>query len=290
MTPCQKILLATDFSESSRKATIEALRVARRYQAQVHVLHVDVIARQDIEGFDHPALADYIRGFDPGATGDIVKASVRDTSEPDGILCYAEEQGMDLIVLGTRGRGPVSERLLGSVAQRVVREALVPVLLVGMAGEMPVAGSERPVILAPVDLSERSGVAVAQAAALAVEREARLVVLYVLDRGRQSRDPEWPRTVSEEGARERLAAFVAGAGLPIEAEQRVGSGEATEVIFDVATQHGAELIVIAPPTHGRGWLDRLMLGSVTRDVIRGAPCPVLVHREPPAAQARRAAA
>lgn len=288
MATYRKILLATDFSEPSRGATAEALRLARRHEAELHVLYVDVVARHNPEGLDQAALADYIGGFDP--VGPVVTVIATDTGEADGILRYADEKRLDLIVLGTRGRGAVSEKLLGSVAQRVMREAPVPVLLVGQMGAAPSAAGGKPVLLAPVDLSPRSGSMLARAAVLAGERGADLIVLYVLDRGRQSRDAEWPRTVNEEGARERLQAFVAGANLPIEVEQLVGSGEAVDVIFDVAATRNAELIVIAPPTGGRGWLDRLLLGSVTSRIARGAPCPVLVYREPPGAGVRRAAA
>lgn len=300
MSAYRKILLATDFSAPARRAAGEAVRLARREKAELHLLYVDVVAQQDLEAFGHPALAGYIGRFDRKLRRAVrrdshvhydrlVTAVVHDSVVAHGILRYAAAKGIDLIVLGTQGRGAVKEKILGSVAQRVMREARVPVLLVGRAQASPAAAIAEPVILAPVALSERCGAPLARAAALARERGARLVVLHVIDRGRQSRDAEWPRTVTEATARKRLEAFVAAAGLPVEPEQLVASGEAAQVIFDLADRRGAELIVMAAPGRGRGWLDRLLLGSVTRKVARRAPCPVLVHREAPV-RARRAAA
>ena len=60
------------------------------------------------------------------------------------------------------------------------------------------------------------------------------------------------------------------------------------MIFDVARKRGARLIVIAPSSHGA--LDRIVFGSVTQRVVRGAPCPVLIHREPAESAKDRVAA
>ena len=299
MIPYKQILLATDFSEQARKAAAEAVRIARRYQAQLHVLHVDVIALQNTDGFDHPPLADYVRSFDQVAMDAVgldvgvsyrnaVTAIIRDTSEAAGILRYAAEKDIDLIVLGTHGRSPLGEAFMGSVAQRVVRESAVSVLIVGphqKSGGAPAGGKH--VILAPVDLTARSGFAMAQAGALASERSAHLLVLHALDFSRVAHDESMSREQEQEEAHDRLDQFVARAGLPVDAEPVLGVGPAADVIFDIARKREAELIVIAPSGHGP--IDRVLLGSVTKRVVRGASCPVLIHREPVEARERVAA-
>ena len=287
MTRYKEILLATDYSEPSRKALAEAVRMARKHQARLHVLHVDIVALQQTDGFEQPPLADYVRSMDQVALDavgkdngvshrDTVTAVIRDSSEAAGILRYAAEKDIDLIVMGTRGRGAISELFIGSVAQEVAREALIPVLVVS-ANAQHTAPEGRPVILAPVDLSARSGMALAQAAALAQERDAHLVALNVLDYGRTTRDPALSPEKEEEQARDGLEAFVARALLPVDAEPLLGKGESAEVICDMARRRHASLIVIAASAHGP--VDRLLLGSVSKQVIRKATCPVLIHRE-----------
>jgi len=295
----KKILLATDFSEQSRKAAAVAVRVARGEEAELHVLHVDVIALQNVERFDYPALADYVRSFDQVAMDAVgldvgvsfrnsVTAIIRDTSEAAGILRYAAEKGIDLIVLGTHGRSPVAEAFMGSVAQRVVRESAISVLVVGPHQEVGAPAGGRHVILAPVDFAARSAAALAHAGNLAAERDAHLIALYAIDFSRLGHAASAAPAQAEEKAREELERFVARAKLPVEPELLIGIGHAEEVIFDVAHKRGARLIVMAPSSHGT--LDRILLGSVTKGVVRGAPCPVLIHRQVAAPAKEQAAA
>lgn len=298
MTRYKEILLATDYSEPSRKALAEAVRMARKHQARLHVLHVDIVALQQTDGFDKPPLADYVRGMDQVALDvvgkdngvshrDTVTAVIRDSSEAAGILRYSVEKDIDLIVMGTRGRGAMSELFLGSVAQVVAREARIPVLVVSAQTQYRVPDG-RPVILAPVDLTARSGLALARAAALAQERDAHLVALHVLDFSRAPRDPARSAEKEEEQARDRLEAFVARALLPVDAEPLLGKGDSAEVICEMARRRNASLIVIAASAHGP--VDRLLLGSVSKQVIRKATCPVLIHRERIVSTRERAAA
>ena len=292
MARYERILLATDLSEQANKALAEAVSLARRDHAELHVLHVDVVHQPDIEGFDHAALAAHVHnlgetalsavGRDVGVSyKDAVTAVIRDTTAAGGILRYAADKQVDLIVVGTHGRGTVAEWVLGSVAQQVVREAPIPVMIVGAhRSAKPLPRGGKPVILAPVDLSPRCAAALAQAGALAAARHAHLVALHAIDFARLPRAT--PPSRVEDETRERLEAFVERAALPVEAECLLGLGAAADVIFEVAAKRGARLIVLAPSSHGV--IGRMLLGSVTQRVVRGAPCPVLVHRGPAAAR------
>jgi nucleotide-binding universal stress UspA family protein len=278
MTAYQRILLATDLSEQANRALAEAVSLARKHHAELHVLHVDVIAQPSIEGFEHEALASHVRSLGQTALsavgGDVgvgyrktVTAVVRDTSAAAGILRYAAEQRIDLIVMGTHGRGPVAELVLGSVAQQVVRESKISMLVVGGRRVAAPPAGGKPVVLAFVTPSPDSAPALRQAASLAHQRGAHLVALHVLDVAEVT-DPSVPPGRAEVDARDEFELFVERAQLPLPAEALVGVGAPEDVIFDLAAKRGAGLVVLAPTQPG-----------LTRRVIRGAPCPVLAHRD-----------
>lgn len=294
MVKYEKILLATDFSDQARKALKEAVRLARKHDAELHVLYVQVVALQGVGQFEDVELPDYIRNLHQvSMNGEqdldlnyrkTVAKVVRDTSEAVGIVRYAREQGIDLIVVGTHGRGPVSEFVLGSVAQAVVREAPVSVVVIG-----PHAGSlHTRCILAPVDFSPRSRDALVQAGRLAAANAARLIVLNVVDFARVAHPEELEIGEREQRAREELERFTAAAVLPVIPEKLVTVGPGPEEILRLAAKVDAGLIVMAESGHTT--LERLVLGSVCKSVIRSAPCPVLVHREMEGRALQRAAA
>lgn len=293
MTTYGKILLATDGSEQGGRAAAEAVRLARLHHAQLHVVHVEVIGRQGMDTFTDPVIPDYVRTLGqliPGAElelnhKDTVVRVVRDRSEVAGILRYAADQAVDLIVVGTHGRSAISEMLLGSVAQAVVREAPVPVLVVGARAA---ARPEGPgAVLAPVDFSPGSAAALARAAELATQRDARLIALHVVDFSRLPHPEDLDIGERERRTRAELQSLAASAGLPGSAETLVTVGPAAEEIVRIAAKFNASLIVMAASSLTA--LERLMLGSVYKPVIRHAPCPVLVHR-PTERPAQKAAA
>lgn len=292
MSAYRKILLATDFSEVARKATAQAVRLARLHQAELHVVHVEVVGLQGADTYGDVQFPDYVRsiaqlepGADPalGYRNTVLKV-VRDRSEAAGILRYAAEQAMDLVVIGTHGRSLVAEMILGSVAQTVAREASAPVLVVGARA----TSDGRDSILAPVDFSAGSLASLAAAGRLAARGDARLIALHVVDFARVPHPEELDIGERERRARVRLQEFAANAGLPATAETIVTVGPAAEEIVRLAAKFQAAKIVMAPSSHTS--LQHLLLGSVCRPVIRTAPCPVLIHREPAASGTERVAA
>lgn len=144
MVVLKNILVATDFSEPSVVAMAYGRDLARSYGATLHVLHVveDVMLRYSPElGFATPDLqrdleAAAQRDLDATITDDdrsalkIAAAVQTGVSVPGGITEYATANSVDLIIVGTHGRGAVKQFLLGSAAERVVRTAPCPVLTV----------------------------------------------------------------------------------------------------------------------------------------------------------------
>ena len=127
-------------------------------------------------------------------------------------------------------------------------------------------------ILHPTDFSERSGYAFRLSCSLARDRDARLIVLYVV-----------PVSLAEEkrGFGEEIAQELNHMQIPdpkIKVERRLEEGDPAPQILRVAQETGCDLIVMG--THGRTGLDRLVMGSVAEQVVRGASCPVLTVKTP----------
>jgi nucleotide-binding universal stress UspA family protein len=142
------ILLPTDGSECSARATTYALSLARQYGARVVALHVidrgwEEQTRNAVVEVGHELMQTLHDGYtrtahtilqgpvDAGAKAGVpVETRMAHGTPYEEIVKAGKEMGADLIVIGTHGRTGMSHFLLGSVAERVVRSAPCPVLTV----------------------------------------------------------------------------------------------------------------------------------------------------------------
>ncbi|MBM4032730.1 MAG: phosphomannomutase/phosphoglucomutase [Planctomycetes bacterium] len=145
----RKVLFTTDFSPYAAHALPYALGMARDHGAELHVLHVvstpELAVQFDVAGpvFDANLLAELERSAED-QLGKVLPAEVRRELSVTlavrrgaafvEIVRYAREEGIDLIVLATHGRTGLRHALFGSVAEKVVRKALCPVLSVRPKG------------------------------------------------------------------------------------------------------------------------------------------------------------
>jgi nucleotide-binding universal stress UspA family protein len=146
MIAIKKVLVATDFSAPSTTAVNYARAMARAFGAELHVLHIFEplwITSADVVG-GGVALATMIQGLEDTARKQLEEAATEEdrrelkavtamiTSESPAreIARYANEQKVDLLVIGTHGRSGITRMLIGSVAEKVVRLAPCPVLTV----------------------------------------------------------------------------------------------------------------------------------------------------------------
>ncbi len=143
MLAIRSILAPTDFSEHSHVSLRYAVGLAEKFGATLHLLHVlpdmippspDVMLSPamppeyytESEEASKEALA---RTLDPAwGTPPQVVTNTRWGEPVDGIVTYANEQAIELIVVATHGRHGLSHALLGSAAERIIREAPCPVL------------------------------------------------------------------------------------------------------------------------------------------------------------------
>jgi universal stress protein A len=141
----RKILAPTDFSAHAANAVRYACDLAERLGAELHLLHVlsaivpvgpdplfvPVLPPESYHESEVHSRQALERSLDPswGNPPSVVTA-VRWESPVEGIVDYAREAAIDLIVIATHGRTGLSHVLLGSVAERIVREAPCPVLTI----------------------------------------------------------------------------------------------------------------------------------------------------------------
>lgn len=146
MIALKNVLVATDFGEASDAALAYGRDFARTFGATLHVLHIvdDVMARmvsteaytfdfftlqQEIEASARKQLAALVTDDDRRTLQ--AKAFTRvSANAAAAIVAYATEAAIDVIIVGTHGRGAMAHLLIGSVAERVVRTAPCPVLTV----------------------------------------------------------------------------------------------------------------------------------------------------------------
>ncbi|MCU4744272.1 universal stress protein [Halobacteria archaeon AArc-m2/3/4] len=138
------LLIPTDGSDGTRQALVHGLAIARRFDATVHALSVlpegpygslesdesAAEAERDAERALERVETDAERDGLESAT------AIRRGAPHEEILAYAEENGIDMIVMGTHGRTGIDRALVGSVTERIVREASVPVVTVRVSDDL----------------------------------------------------------------------------------------------------------------------------------------------------------
>ena len=139
-----KILVPVDFSEYTDEILEYAAEIAKKFGSSLHLIHViptmdyftpyeSFISAENVEAAQKAIEAEVRKQLEETAgylAGIAVTRAVRTGAAFIEITEYAESEGMDLIVMGTHGRGGIEHLLLGSVAGRVIRRAPCPVLTI----------------------------------------------------------------------------------------------------------------------------------------------------------------
>ena len=287
-----QVLCPVDFSEFSRRALDHAAALARWYGAHLTLLHVFLTRpaadrpQATMTDADRQQIMADLRRLAAQVPVDVsLDLRVVDASDVhQEILNAAETVSADLLVLGTHGRSGFERLLLGSVAERVVRKAPCPTMIVPRRA--PDVPPDEPVrfhrVLCPVDFSEASLRAVRSAMSLAEEARAQVTLLHVIETPPElgahpmsaGVDADRLRAAAEADCRKRVQALAVDAPPHATVKVVVREGAAHREILAAAAERGADLIVMG--VQGRGAADLLVFGSNTARVMRGAACPVLV--------------
>jgi len=283
-----KTLLAVDGSDNSYEAVRALKYFARAEQLTLlHVLNVStsvqpmMATRGDMEEFtareqsmrkDGERLLEQVQSLLPMHAGPSTK-HLRIGSPADVIVSMAEEQKTDLIVMGARGVSPLKEWLLGSVSHRIITMAHCAALIV----HGPVKAMKQ--ILLPIHDSSDAEAAVRFLQLKPFQEAVEVTLLTVLP----STEPPLPAGSAAAAAaaeiQEKQAANIESVAerlraLGYQVQGVAVAGTPASTILEQAATLRSELILMG--TRGRQGLTRLVLGSVSHEVLHKMPCPVLV--------------
>ncbi|MEQ1908171.1 MAG: universal stress protein [Vicinamibacterales bacterium] len=301
MSTFTRILCPVDLSETSGHAVTLAAALSARSGAQLTLHYVYVPMFVPVPGLPIPGdripadevarVIDEVRIFATAAGGPPGTPVTVDVGHPAAeILARAERDKSDLIVMGTHGASGFTRLVLGSVTEKVLRQAPCPVLTVPPGAP---ATSHLPFrhIVCAVDFADWSMAALNVAVSLAQESGARITAVHAI---------EWPwpeppapifsdipkaqadalfefRRYTSDRAGSRLADAVRDVvGGRCDADTEVVNGKGHVEVVRAASSRQADLIVIG--MHGRSPLDLAIFGSTTNQVVRHAACPVLTVR------------
>ncbi|SEO45678.1 Nucleotide-binding universal stress protein, UspA family [Halogranum amylolyticum] len=289
MTDFETVLLATDGSDGATAAADHALSLTAVFDATLHVVavvppyegpddeetreHVQSSMRRRAEAFVE-TVANRARGRGVDVVSSVESGTVHRT-----LLDYAERNAVDLLAVGSHGRGGLAETLFGSTASRLVSNASIPVFVAG--GRHVKHPSYESIVLA-TDGSTGADAVVAHAQQVATAFDATVYVLYVVDVTLY--DPDL--VVDLIGGFDRLGSRVTtevGARLTeagVDVETAVRRGRPARTILDYAAEVDADLVAMG--TQGAAGVEPTLLGSTTERVLRSAERPVLTVRTSPA--------
>ena len=291
----QRILCATDLSDFSNSAVIQAIGMAKEFGSTLFICHVIDLPLVTMHGAAFVYPEDQIEEMKAGAL-DQIKGLVKDsalnweavveTGLVSSTLCrLADEKQVDMAIVSTHGRTGLKRLFLGSVTERLLRTISCPLLVVTPPEktgrvEKQFKGFGFKQILVGCDFSADSGRAVEYGFSLAQEFQAVIHLVHVVEPFAY-RDAMLPESVKTEAisevsidCRQRLEALV-----PAEAHNwckvkiACEAGKPFQALKKYAETHQIDIIVLG--VRGHSLVETMLLGSTTDRVIRGVACPVL---------------
>jgi nucleotide-binding universal stress UspA family protein len=182
---------------------------------------------------------------------------------------FVRDQGIDLLVLGTRGRSGIAKLILGSVAERIFHFVSCPVLTVGPWSRNAATQLALKDVLFATDLSVQSTAALPYVVAAAKTWRAGIDVLHVCSGDRSDGEDRM------EAYRRGLDAFIC-AEPRLSIRFHVVAGEPSPAVLDFASQNNEDLIVLGLDNHRSLYHSPPL--SHAYEIVRQARCPVLsVH-------------
>jgi nucleotide-binding universal stress UspA family protein len=267
----ERILVPTDGSLESEAAFAAILPLVKAYAPEVTVLYV---FEDPYASYYPPAqVAKVCRGV--RTAGMNAHLELREGKPAEEILLAAKARKVDLIAMSSHGRGGVSRLVAGSVAESVLRRAVVPLLVTRQGSN---SQSWKKIVVA-LDGSDRGESILPDAFRLAKKLGSTIdfvrVALPIVNPTGVGEIPMIP--FPPDDPMPYLNFVVARAkNEGIDATAVGLEGRASSQILRHVEESGAGLLCMA--THGRTGLTRVLMGSIAEEMLRQAPCPVLLRR------------
>jgi len=231
------------------------------------------------------------------ADGLTVTTVVRHGNPASEILAASEDEGCSLIVISTHGRTGLDRIRIGSVAQHVLRHAIIPTLVVRPGNDAPTEGAAAIAgVTVTLDGSSLAEEALPIATRIATALAIPLTLLQVIPNpaslayggwggGYSAYSAYYPVSAEVERGEEQVieqhleasATRLRASGLDVRTcSERSATSRAAETIAAVLAKQPAGIAVMA--SHGRGGVLRWALGSTAEEVLDQSPCPILIVR------------
>ena len=276
-----RIVVGVDFTPNNRIAFECAVRLARLARAKLTLVHA-MPRSHSFSGNALRRLADFVELRDEArAHGVPIAVSVQRGRAAHVIARRAEHRDARLIVLGSSGRKGWARLKNPSIAEQVLRQVSVPVLIVPSGGASSAVQLPR-TVLAAVDFAPTSNAVVAEALRWSRSQRGHLTLLHVVS-GLESSRPKRPRrglvvpevrtALLKEALRRLKRALASEHRANVNLKTNVVAGVPHTEILRFASDIGATLIIVGA-TDSRRLMRRL--GSTTNRVVRSARVPVLV--------------
>jgi nucleotide-binding universal stress UspA family protein len=296
----RNILVPIDFSKMSIRAIAAAKRLAQRFDANIHLVHIYEFYHPSRYMAPTPPLKPFaLVSFEQYVTGGLDRrlrtlankhglpsaqtCHVKSGASPfNGICVLARDLSADLIVISTHGYTGLKHVFLGSTAERVVQHSPCPVLVARQSGRPSKTGgaSRMNRILAPIDFSDCSLDGLNYAIAFADRVGAKLVLFHAVHlapytSGGFAYDLSCLEEAAQKDAEQQMRNFVRMAKFGgVKFETAIAMGPPAEEISTFAQNYDVDLIITS--THGRTGWKHMLIGSTAEHVVRYSRCPVLV--------------
>src|SRR5215831_4060294 len=274
MITINKILCPVDFFPASDAAANYAIGLAANYDARIHLLHV--ITPLLPTAYEYAIdTVEIMKSLEKNAADEmnVIVGRAKDAGVPvdteirigdvyDEIKRAIEDEKPELLVMGTHGRRGVERWFMGSTTEKLLRHTPVPMLTISAAGEKLTAAPRFRRILVTTDFSD------------AQENDARITLMHVIHDASADVSGRYRDSLIQ-GVEKQLADLV-----PPEARNWcdvvtcVETGTPYRIILRTLEDERVDLLVMN--IHGKGMLDRALLGSTAERVVRAASCPVML--------------
>lgn len=285
------ILFATDFSTHSNAALPYVLAVARQYEAKVFGAHVvpseDYLFSAPDSWPTHSQPEEQLQHEIATRLEDQLQGVAHETLVGVGdvwtvLSQFIGEHEIDLIVVGTHGRTGARKLLMGSIAEKIFRQATCPVLSIGpnVPGKPDGEVQFRQILFA-TSFGEESLAALPYAVSLAEEHQSQLALLHIVEQPAAGVFDVEAVKASLMRRLQELAPSEAEPWCSVEClvEFRRLTARSDERILEIARDRAADLIVLGvKPAHGGVSTVTHLTHTTAQYIVAHATCPVLTVR------------